>query len=92
MELLEITRKYNDFEFGQKLFKQEGGTSIGNKHAPYTACLGARKLEEDEIFPSNSFKEIILNDEASEDVKDRHNKRFIDDMMGFTGCTICGMA
>jgi hypothetical protein len=42
MELLEITRKYNYFEFGDILYKQEGGTSIGKKHAPDTACLGAR--------------------------------------------------
>ena len=87
MELLEITRKYNYFEFGQDLFKQEGGTSIGKKHAPDTACLGAGKLEEDKIFPSNIFKEIMMNDEASEDEKNRHYKRFIDDMMGFTNCT-----
>ena len=44
MELLEITRKYNYFEFGQDLYKQEGGTSIGKKHAPDTACLGAGKF------------------------------------------------
>ena len=87
MELLEITRKYNYFEFGQDLYKQEGGTSIGKKHAPDTACLGAGKLEEDKIFPSEDFKKIMLNDEASEDEKDRHYKRFIDDMMGFTNCT-----
>ena len=36
MELLEITRKYNYFEFGDRLYKQEGGTSIGKKHAPDT--------------------------------------------------------
>ena len=44
MELLEITRKYNYFEFGDRLYKQEGGTSIGKKHAPDTACLGAAKF------------------------------------------------
>ena len=87
MELLEITRKYNYFEFGPDLYKQEGGTSIGKKHAPDTACLGAGKLEEDRIFPSDDFQKIMLNDEASEDEKDRHYKRFIDDMMGFTNCT-----
>ena len=41
LKLLEITRKYNYFEFGEHTFKQEGGTSIGKKHAPDTACLGA---------------------------------------------------
>ena len=29
----------------------------------------------------------MLKDEASNDEKDRHYKRFIDDMMGFTNCT-----
>ena len=53
MELLEITRKYNYFEFGENLYKQEGGTNIGKKHAPETACLGAGKLEEEQIFASD---------------------------------------
>ena len=35
--------------------------------------------------PTDSI--IMLKDEASKDEKDRHYKRFIDDMMGLTNCT-----
>ena len=34
LELLEVTKKFNFFEFGNQCFKQVGGTSIGKKHAP----------------------------------------------------------
>jgi hypothetical protein len=47
MELLEITRKYNYFEFSDILNKQEGGTCMGKKHA---------KFEESQILPSKRFK------------------------------------
>ena len=87
MELLEITRNSNYFEFGDKLFRQDGGTSIGKKHAPDTSCLGAGKFEEDNILPSQQFKEIVLDDTSSQDEKDRFYKRFIDDMILAVNCT-----
>ena len=87
MELLEVTRNSNYFEFGEHLYKQEGGTSIGKKHAPDTACLGAGKFEEETIFPSERFQNIVLKDNSSMDVKDRFYKRFIDDMIAATNCT-----
>ena len=65
MELLEITRKYNYFEFGDKLFKQEGGTSIGKKNAPDIACLGAAKFEEESILKSEAFKDIVIRERRS---------------------------
>ena len=61
MKLLEITGRNNYFEFGEKTFKQTGGTSIGKKHAPDLCCLGAGKFEEDLIFPDNKFQELIIN-------------------------------
>ena len=87
MELLEITRNANYFEFGEKLFKQVGGTSIGKKHAPDSACLGAGKFEEENILPSPEFREIVLDDISSRDEKDRFYKRFIDDMILAVNCT-----
>ena len=39
-------------------------------------------IEEDKMFPSDTFQEIILNDNVSVDEKDQHYKRFIDDMLG----------
>ena len=87
MELLEITRKYNYFTFGERVFKQEGGTSIGKKHAPDTACLGAAKFEEVNILPSEQFRNIVLNDDSSPDDSDRFYKRFIDDMIAATNCS-----
>ena len=82
MELLEVTKKYNFFEFGSQSFKQVGGTSIGKKHAPPLACLAAGKFEEEQIFTTEIFKDKILNDIYSDDEKDRFFKRFIDDMIG----------
>ena len=87
MELLEITRNNNYFEFGEHLYKQEGGTSIGKKHAPDTACLGAGKFEEDNVLPSQEFQNIVLNDNSSGDEMDRFYARFIDDMIAATSCT-----
>ena len=87
LKLLEITRKYNYFEFGEHTFKQEGRTSIGKKHAPDTACLGAAKFEEDTILSAQNFKDIVLNDESTNDDKDRFYKRFIDDMIAATSCS-----
>ena len=87
MELLEVTRNNNYFEFGEHLYKQEGGTSIGKKHAPDTACLGAGKFEEDLILPSEEFQSIVLNDNSTGDNKNRFYARFIDDMIAATNCT-----
>ena len=56
------------------MFKQEGGTSIGKKHAPDTACLGAAKFEEVNILPSEQFRNIVLNDDSSPDDSDRFYK------------------
>ena len=84
MKLLEITRKYNYFEFRNKIYKQNGGTSTGKKHAPDVCCLGAGKLEEDVIYPSKKFKHLAVNDESSLDDKERFYKRFIDDMIAAT--------
>ena len=71
MKLLDVVSKSNYFEFGEQLFKQTGGCSIGKKHAPPLCCLAAGKLEEDKIFISQMFKDKILNDTSSSDVKDR---------------------
>ena len=87
MELLEVTRDNNYFEFGHHLYKQEGGTSIGKKHAPDTACLGAGKFEEESILPTENFKNIVLDDISNNEEKDRFYKRFIDDMIAATCCT-----
>ena len=81
MELFDLIKNNNYFEFGEKIFEQTGGTSIGKKHAPPVACLGAGKLEEDEIFPSENFQKYILDDKESYDAKDRFFTRFIDDML-----------
>ena len=36
------------------MFQQVGGTSIGKKHAPSLCCLGAGKLEEEQIQDPSS--------------------------------------
>ena len=56
LKLLDIVRNNNFFEFGEKIFQQVGGTSIGKKHAPPLACLGAGRLESETIYPSQNFK------------------------------------
>ena len=81
MELLNITRNNNYFELGDKVFRQVGGTSIGKKHAPALCCLGAGKLEEEQIFPSEIFRSIVAKDNTTQDESDRFYKRFIDDMI-----------
>ena len=81
MELLDVVKNNNFFEFGDKVFEQIGGTSIGKKHAPPVACLGAGKLEEEKVFPSENFKKHVLDDKESDDDKDRFFTRFIDDML-----------
>ena len=81
MELLNVVRNNNYFEFGNQCFKQIGGTSIGKRHAPPIACLAAGKLEEEHIFTTDVFKDKVLNDLSSQDEKDRFYKRFIDDMI-----------
>ena len=81
MKLLDVVRKYNYFEFGEHRFRQTGGTSIGNNHAPPVACFGAGKLEDENIFTADIFKGKVLDDKKSVDDKDRFYNRFIDDMV-----------
>ena len=82
MELLELTRKHNYFEFGDdECFQQVGGTSIGKKHDPPLACLAAGKLEEEKHFNTEIFKTKISNYTSSDDEKDKFYKRYIDDMI-----------
>ena len=66
------------------MFQQVGGTSIGKKHAPPVACLGAGRLEEESIYPSQKFKSLILNDKENDCEEDRFWKRFIDDIVAAT--------
>ena len=87
LELLDITQRSNIFGFGEKLFKQVGGTSIGKKHAPALCCLGPGKLEEDIIFPAELFRGLVIKDKGSADESERFFKRFIDDMMALTNGT-----
>jgi hypothetical protein len=81
LKLINIVRNNNFFEFGEKLFQQVGGTSIGKKHAPPLACLGAGRLETEAIYPSQNFKTLVLNDKESNSEEDRFWKRFIDDIV-----------
>ena len=81
LQLLEITQRNNYFEFADKVFQQVGGTSIGKKHAPSLCCLGAGKLEEDILFPSEQFRNLVLKDNRTQDESDRFFGRFIDDML-----------
>ena len=81
MQLLDIVRNNNFMEFGEKIFQQVGGTSIGKKHAPPLACLGAGKLENDTIFPSDEYKSLVLDDKDDSCEKNRFYKRFIDDII-----------
>ena len=82
IRLLNKVKQNNIFAFGDRVFKQTTGTSIGQKQAPPYACLGAGRLEEKKIFPSKEFQEFILDDLESQDPKDRWFRRFIDDMIG----------
>ena len=47
MKLLDIVKGSNNIEFGEQIFEQTGGVSIGKKHGPAFCCLAAGKLEED---------------------------------------------
>ena len=49
--------------------------------------LRAGKFEEENVLPAQQFKDIVLNDNESNDDKDRFYKRFIDDMIAATCCT-----
>ena len=40
LQLLEIVKNNNFMEFGEQIFQQVRGTSIGKKHAPPVACWG----------------------------------------------------
>ena len=81
LKLLDIVRNNNFFEFGEKIFQQVGGTSIGKKHAPPLACLGAGRLESETIYPSQNFKTLVLDDKENNCEEDRFWKRFIDDIV-----------
>ena len=81
IRLIEAVKSKNYFIFGDKLYRQKTGVSIGQKYAPPFACLGAGKLEEDLIFPSEKFQRFILKDLDSQDVKDTFYTRFIDDKL-----------
>ena len=70
--------------WGEKVFKQTVGTSIGNKHGLDLCCLGAGKLEEDLIFPAERFKNLVLDDQSNDDPKERFFRRFIDNMFTAT--------
>ena len=48
------------------------------------ACLGAGRLEEESIYPSQKFKSLILNDKENDCEEDRFWKRFIDDIVAAT--------
>ena len=43
--------------------------------------MAAGKLEENKILTADIFKDRVLNDNSSDDTKDRFYKRFIDDMI-----------
>ena len=43
--------------------------------------MGDEKLEEENIFTADIFKEKVLDDKESDYDKDRFYKRFIDDMV-----------
>ena len=79
MRLINSVKSKNYFTFGDRLYRQNTGVSIGQKYAPPFACLGAGKLEEDKIFPTDKFEEYILDDRDSQDSKYRFYTRFIDD-------------
>jgi hypothetical protein len=81
LKLIEAVKTKNYFTFGNKLYRQKTGVSIGQKYAPPFACLGAGKLEEDEIFPAEKFQNFVLDDLDSQDPKDRFYTRFIDDKL-----------
>ena len=70
-----------------KTFQQVGGTSIGKKQAPSLCCLGAGKLEEELVFPSEQFQNLVVKDQRTMDEADRFFGRFIDDMLSLTNGT-----
>ena len=43
--------------------------------------MGEGKLEEEEIFPSEQFRNVVLKDKTNQDESDRFLKRFIDDLI-----------
>jgi hypothetical protein len=45
------------------------------------ACLGARRLESETIYPSHNFKTLVLDDKENNCEEDRFWKRFIDDIV-----------
>ena len=81
IKLIEAVKNKNYFTFGETLYRQKTGVSIGQKYAPSFAGLGAGKLEEDKIFPSVQFQNFILKDLDSQDNCDRFYTRFIDDKL-----------
>ena len=81
IRLIEAVKNKNYFTFGDTLYRQETGVSIGQKYAPPFACLGAGKLEEDKIYPSELFQKFVLDDLESPDTCDRFYTRFTDDKL-----------
>ena len=81
IKLIEAVKNKNYFTFGDKLYRQKTGVSIGQKYAPPFACLGAGKLEEDKIFPSEKFKNLNINNLDTQDNCNRFYTRFIDDKL-----------
>ena len=49
LELLEISLKFNDFEFNNKLYVQTSGTAMGRKYAPHYADIYMAKFEKDAL-------------------------------------------
>ena len=84
MKLLEITQCNNYFEFGQKSSNRWEEKYRREKNAPSLCCLGASKLEEELIFPSEEFQSLVVKDNRTLDEADRFYGRFIDDMLALT--------
>ena len=88
MRLLDTVKSSNYFEFGEQLFEQTGGVSIGKKHGPAFCCLAAGKLEEDIIYPSERFKLKVMDDKFSPDENQRFWKCLIDDIIAPIRCEL----
>ena len=88
MELLDAVQHKNYFEFADTLQVQETGSAIGQKQAPPVCCLGAAKLEEEKIYPSEQFQKYVLKDLSDDDETHRWFKRFIDDQIAACAITV----
>ena len=81
MKLIDAVKNKNYFTFWERLYRQQTGVSIGQKYAPPFACIGAGKLEEDKIYPSERFQRLVLTNLENPDDCDRFYTRFIDDKL-----------